>query len=97
MSLIEYQIQSETTAVLEMVYEKADSEREELLQAITLGSEYLQAVVRAIDQTIPVLKKKLCDQSSDDTMKQSQVMAKIQGLLGEIQLNVKKAGKYWDE
>ncbi len=97
MCFVEYRIQKASGEALESVGDESTDERQELLQAVRLGSDYLTKVQNAIEETIPILHKYLVEDSMEEVISKNQAMAEIQGLLGQMQLNVQKAMRCYDE
>lgn len=97
MCFIEYKVQEETRELLSKVYDKSEDERQELVQVVSQGKEYLTLIQNTIKKMIPTIREWLSEEEQENWRSHNQMVAQIQGLIGQMQLKIKKELRYWDE
>ena len=97
MCFVEYRVQEETKELLSRVYDKAEDEKQELIQTISQGKEYMTLIQKTIKKMLPVIRDWLSEEDQEKWRTHNQMMAQIQGLIGQMQLNLQIESRYWDE
>lgn len=97
MCFVQYRLQEINMTLLDQKQGQIQDEKQELLQAVNQGEEYLKKVYQAIEDVIPILRKYFIEESMEKILEKNKMLAEIQGLLGQMQLKAQKAMRYLNE